>query len=462
MKLTKFSNFVNLLYPHELKYLDTVEQFENEDIRRIIDRIRYNVYNPDKTKDFFEDIDKRKYSYLMKWIKDKLDMADVDIFFEWIIQMEQAINMDNVLPADEKKLLKLTKTVEPTSYCFIRFYEMLNAYRDYLLIRTRILYYESVQLYLQQHEAEYNRTIELNRTINKSAEDIIRHHLTSSGDSIQWEDFLMDVFQNKTIDGFTRYKAFVRITYIHYNYRKFDELRGIYDELDKEIQTDSFYSKRILANYYSNRAMMHSMLREMEQAEYYAYLSVRQKNSDYLFYLIKLCNILIIENKNQLALKLMTENIGELKTNNSMYTQIGFVSVYIRVLNKNGKYAKGETFGENFLAANKKEIFSFRWHIFFSAYFMSLLKQEKYKKLLNLEKRYHLVQREKEFYGKARYVPTILWYHSLAQYMEGKMNEEKLRHILLVSVKKTRENKYLNMKIKELKNDIFDFLPNLF
>lgn len=462
MNLPKFSNFVNLLYPHELKYLDSVEQFENEEIIRIIQRIRFNVYNPDKTKAFFEDIDKRKYSYLMKWIKEKLDQADVDVFFDWIVKMEREINMDNVHPTDEKKLLKHTKTVLPTSYVFIRFYEMLNAYRDYLLIRTRIIYYKSIQQYLLKYESDYNRSIELNRKINKSAEDIINHHITSSGDSIQWEDFLLDVFRNKSIDGFTRYKAFVRITYIHYNYRKFDELKEIYDELDAEIQTSSFYSKRILANYYSNRAMMHSMLREMELAEYNAFLSVRQKNSDYLFYLIKLCNILIIENKNSMALKLMTENMTELKTNNSMYTQIGFVSVYIRVLNKNGKYEKGERFGESFLANNKKELFSYRWHIFFCAYFMSLLKQEKYKKLLNLEKRYHLVQREKEFYGKARYVPTIQWYHSLSQYMEGKINEEKLRLILQVSIDENQGNKYLNMKIKELRKDIFNFLPNIF
>lgn len=461
MKLSKFSSFVNLLYPHELKYLDSIEQFENEEIIRIVERIRFNVYHPDKVKPFFEDIDKRKYSYLMKWIREKLDQADVDVFFEWIIKMEREINMDNVHPSDEKKLLKYTQNIRPTSYFFIRFYEMLNAYRDYLLIRTRIFYYEPVQRYLLKYESDYNRALELNRKINKSAEDIINHHLTSSGDSIQWEGFLMETFRNTNIDGFTRYKAFVRITYIHYNYRKFDELKDIYNELDAEIQTTSFYSKRILANYYSNRSMMHSMLREMDLAEYYAYLSVRQKNSDYLFYLIKLCNILIIENKNNTALKLMSENMAELKNNNSMYTQIGFVSVYIRVLNKNGKFTKGESFGESFLANNKKELFGFRWHIFFSAYLMSLLKQEKYKKLLNIEKRYRLVQREKEFYGKARYVPTIQWYHCLSQYMEGKINEEKLRQVLQYSIEKTQDNKYLNMKIKELRNDIFDFLPNI-
>ncbi len=462
MKLSKFSNFVNLLYPHELKYLISVERFENKDINQILDRIVFNVDNPDKTKEFFSKIDKRKYSYLMKWIKQKLELADVDVFFDWVIKMEKEINMDNVLPEDEKKLLKYTNSILPSSYFFMRFYEMLNAYRDFLLIRTRILHYKSVQLYLQKYEAAYIRVVELNKEMNKSAVDIISHHISSHGDSIQWEIFLLNTFGDKTIDGFTRYKAFIRITYIYYNYRKFSKLKNIYNELDKEIHTTSFYSKRILANYYANKAMMHSMLREMDLAEYYAYLSVRQKNSDYLFYIIKLCNILIIKNKNNTALKLMANNIGELKVNNSMYTKIGFVSVYIRVLNKNGGHAKGEKYGDSFLVSHKKELFSFRWHIFFCAYFMSLLKQEKYKKLLRIEKKHKLVQKEKEFFGEARYIPTIQWYFSLSQYMEGRINEKKLQEIISLTSKKAKNNKYLNLKIMELRKELFEFVPSVF
>lgn len=462
MKLSKFSIFVNFLYPHELKYIETIEKFENNEISQILDRIRFNVNNPDKTKDFFEDIDKRKYSYLMKWIKKKLELADVDIFFEWIINVEKDINMDCVLPEDERKLLYYTNVIYPNSYYFMHFYEMLNAYRDFLLIRTRIMYYKSILLYLQKYEQEYNRVVELNKEMNKSAVDIINHHISSNVDSIQWEGFLLNTFTDKSIDGFTRYKAFIRLTYIYYNYRRFSELKSIYNSLDEEIHTTSFYSKRILANYYSNKAMMYSMLREMDLAEYYAYLSVRQKNSDYLFYLIKLCNILIIQNKNKTALKLMIDNLNELKTTNNMYNKIGFVAVYIRVLNKNSYYSKGENYGANFLASHKKELFSFRWHIFFCAYFMSLLKQEKYTKLLSLEKKYKLVQKEKEFFGKARYIPTIYWYNSLSQYMEGRISENKLKEIITLSHKNTQNNKYLNMKTKELQKELFDFLPNIF
>lgn len=462
MQLKKFTSFANLLYPHEVQYLNSIEQFEIQETKAILHIINHNVKTPDKLLPFPKDYDKRRYSNLMKWIKDKLSAADVDVFFEWIMEMEKRINMDDILPEDEKKLLKLTNIITPSSYNFIRFYEMLNSYRDYLLIRTRVFYYQSVQQYLKKYEQAHKNAMEINRKMNHSAVDIIHQHTTSTGDSIQWETFLLETFRNKSIDGFTRYKAFVRATYIYYNYRKFDKLRVIYDELDKEIQTKKFYSKRILANYYANRAMMHSMLREMEIAEKYAYLSIRQQNSDFLFYLIKLCNILIINNKNNDALILMQKHLPQLKKINSMYTKIGFVSVYLRVLNKCGKYSWAESYGETFLSAYKKEIFTVRWHIFFCPYFMSLLKQEKYYELIHLEKKYNLSAMEKEYLGKARYVPTLLWYQALAKYMEGKISESQLKEIVKQSSKDVPESEYINMKIKELHVQLRDFLPDLF
>jgi hypothetical protein len=158
----------------------------------------------------------------------------------------------------------------------------------------------------------------------------------------------------------------------------------------------------------------------------------------------------------------MTQNIPEMKNTNSMYSRIGFVSVYLRSLNKNKMYAEAESYGDTFLAAYKKEIFNYRWHIFFCAYFQAFLKQENYVKLISLEKRYNLVQREKEFIGKARYIPTILWYQSLARYQEGKISEIQFKEIILDSGVGILENKYKNMRIKELHNELFDFSPNIF
>ena len=297
--------------------------------------------------------------------------------------------------------------------------------------------------------------------MNNAAVDIIRQHTNSKGDSIQWEGFLMETFSNKSIDGFTRYKAIVRITYVYYNYRLFYKLKSIYEDFDREIQTKQFYSKRILANYYSNRAMMHSMLRETDLAEKYAFMSVRQKNADYLFYLTKLGNILILANKNKMALDIMIQNISELKSTNSMYNRIGFISTYLKTLYKNKMYAKAESFGDTFLAAYSKEIFNFRWHLFFCAYFQILLKQEKYSKLISIEKKFNLVTMEKEYTGTS-YIPTILWYQSLALYLEARINENKFKETILASSGEILENKYNSLRISELRNELFEFSPSVF
>jgi len=427
-----------------------------------LNKIQFNVNNQDKNQAFSIDIDKRKYSNLMKWIQKKLSAADVDVFFDWVNKIDKKVNMDILTPEDEIQLLKFIKIITPTSFFFMRFYEMLNAYRDYLLIRARIFYYQSVHDYLQKYEDAYTNAVELNRKMNNVAVDIIRQYTTSKGNSIQWEDFLKETFGNKFIDGFTRYKAFVRITYVYYNCRLFDKLKSIYEDLDSEIQTRRFYSKRILANYYSNRAMIHSVFREMDLAEKYAFMSVRQKNSDYLFYLIKLGNILILANKNKMALDTITQNLNEMNNTNSMYNRIGFVSVYLRTLYKNKMYAKAESYGDTFMAAYSKEIFNFRWHLFFCAYFQNLLKQEKYSKLMRIEKKFNLVKMEKEYTGKASYIPTILWYQSLARYLEVKISEKQFKETILSSYIKIPENKYNSMRLCELRKELFEFSPDIF
>lgn len=462
MKLAKFTSFANSLYPHEVIYLDSIQRFKDEKTIQVMDRIRFNVDNPDKILPYDKAIDKRKYSNLMKWIRKKLSEADVDLFFEWINKMDKKINMDNLIPEDEKQLSKFIKIITPTSFFFMRFYELLNSYRDYLLIRTRIFYYKSVQDYLQKYEMAYLHAVELNRKMNNASVDIIRQHTTSEGNSIRWEGFLMETFSDKFIDGFTRYKAFVRLTYVYYNCRLLYKLKSIYVDLNEEIQSKQFYSKRILANYYSNRAMMHAMLRETDLAEKYAFMSVRQKNTDYLFYLIKLGNILLLANKNKMALDIMVQNISELKNTNSMYNRIGFISVYLRTLYKNKMYAKAESFGDTFIAAYSKEILNSRWHLFFCSYFQILLKQEKYSKLISIEKKFNLVRMEKEYIGKASYIPTILWYQSLARYMEARINETKFKKTILASCGEILENKYNSLRISELRSELFEFAPSVF
>jgi hypothetical protein len=234
----------------------------------------------------------------------------------------------------------------------------------------------------------------------------------------------------------------------------------VYDELDKLFKTDVFYSKRLLANYYSNRAMMHSKLNELVLAEKYGYLSIRQKNTDYLFYLANLCAVLLRSGKYDKALKVMSSSIPELKKTNSFYNKIGFASFYTRTLVYNKMAKNAVSYANTFLDAYKKEIFETRWHLFFTAYLQALLSAEKYSRLLSVAKRYNLLNLEQKSIDKTVYMPVLLWYNEVALYMEGKQSQEKLVETITSSARKFLQNKYKAGRINELLDNLADSIPS--
>lgn len=461
-KLHRFTTFANDLFPHEAEYLLSVQQFEDTEKTKILNLVHYNSKNPANTLPYDVTIDKRKYSSMIQWIQQRLQAIDVDHYFDWMSTLDKKINMDNILPEEEKRLFKAIQKSNHTFYYFMRFYELVGYYRDYLLIRVRTQFIKPVMEYLETYREKYEKALAINKQINNAAIDIIEQHTNSNCESIHWEEPLKEIFFNSDIDGYNRYKAVVRLTYIYYNYRDFDKLRDVYESLDEMLKKDFFYSKRILANYYANRAMMHSKFNELEQAEKYGYLSVRNKNSDYLFYLINLCGVLLRQNKQVQALELMTGAIPEMKKTSSFYNKIGFVSFYIKTLNLNKLQAKAESYAESFLNAYRKEIFKHRWHLFFIAYLQSLLKQEKFSKALTVIKRNNLIKRERAFIGRARYLPVIFWYSLIAEFEENLLDDEELKDEILNSANLLLKNKYKLLKINELLTELSEYLPAIF
>ena len=204
---------------------------------------------------------------------------------------------------------------------------------------------------------------------------------------------------------------------------------------------------------------MHSKLNELELAAKYGYLSIRQKNSDYLFYLANLCGVLLRSGKFEVALKLMNASIPELKKTNSFYNRIGFVSFYTRTLIYNKMSKNAVSYASTFLDAYKKEIFETRWHLFFSAYLQALLSDEKYSRLLSVARRYNLLTLEKKIIDKTVYMPVLLWYHEVALYMEGKQSKEKLEENIVSSAQTLLVNKYKSGRINELLDNLADSIP---
>ncbi len=460
LKLAAFSEFANQLFPHEADYLLSIQNFTKGVNLQILRVMHHNCHHPEKPREYDPAIDKRTYSYVKKWIFETLDRADVDKFYEWLAYTEKQIMIDAINPEEEKGIHRHLRTITPSEYFFLRFYELLQYYRDYLLIRVRNRIYKPINEYLQKHEAAYHRGMAINVQLNQAAEAIIRQHETLDAEPIHYSDFLKSTFSDSSLDGYTRYRAAVRLTFLYYNYREFENLRGVYEELDSLFKTQVFYSKRILANYYSNRAMMHSKLNELIPAEKFGYLAIRQKNSDYLFYLANLCGVLLRSEQYKKALKLMSASIPELKKTNSFYNKIGFASFYIRTLVYNKMAKEAVSYAATFLEAYKKPIFETRWHLFFSAYLQALLHAEEYSRLVSTAKRHNLLALEKRFIDKTIYMPVLLWYNEVAQYMEGNQTREKLAETILSSAGILLRNKYKAGRINELLNILADFIPD--
>jgi len=460
LKLVTFSDFANRLYPHEADYLLSIQKFSKGVNSQILNILHSNCHNPLKAREYDPNIDKRSYSYIKTWIVQALDKADVDKFYEWLAYTEKQVMIDAITPEEEKEIIAYIKTINPSQYFFLRFYELLQYFRDYLLIRVRNQFYKPINDFLQKYETAYHRSMVINTQLNQAAEEIIRQHETLDAEPIHYSDFLQTTFNDTTLDGYTRYRAVVRLTFLYYNYRQFENLRVVYDDLDRLFKTDVFYSKRLLANYYSNRAMMHSKLNELTLAEKFGYLSIRQKNSDYLFYLANLCGVLLRSGKYDKALKLMSSSIPELKKTNSFYNKIGFASFYTRTLVYNKMAKNAVSYANTFLDAYKKEIFATRWHLFFAAYLQALLSAEKYSRLLAVAKRYNLLALEKKFIDKTVYMPVLLWHNEVALYMEGKQSKEKLEETIVSSARLLFQNKYKAGRINELLDNLSDSIPS--
>lgn len=424
-KLQKFAHFTATLLPHETQFLLNVQQFQDPARLEILRDVHLNALKNIQDVDYDTNLDKRKYSNLKKWIIQRLEDVDVDAHYEWMTEMDRQIMTDSVSPVDEKRLLKAIRNYSHPSFYFMKFYEVARNYRHFLLIRMRYADHELVNSFLTENKEKYRQAREVNDRIHEATLDIVRQYAENSADSGKWENWLSAVFYDENQDGLNRFLALVRLIFIGFNYRQFDQLKEKFDYLDKKFEEGSFYSKRILLNYYSNRLLLHSHFRDFETAEHYGYLSIRVKNYDYIYYVNNLAAILLRQHKNVEALRVMKEAYPEMKETQSFHNKIGFVSFYIKSLAANDRFKSAENYAESFFRAYKKEVFEYRWHTFFSAFLEILLTQKKYKKIIRIVRQNHLLEHDRKNQERATYLPTISWYFSLSEVKEMSLSESK-------------------------------------
>jgi len=174
-KLSIFTDFANTLFPHELEYLMAVQNFSKPLNLKILKQIYSNNTSSGKQrKPFDESIDKRTYSYLKKWITETLLKIDVDYFFDWLIETEKKILTDVIVPSDETVILSNMNKMHPTNYNYIRFYELLQYYRDYLVVRSRTRHNKVVTDFLEVHHEQYHKLKNLNIKLDDVTARIVK------------------------------------------------------------------------------------------------------------------------------------------------------------------------------------------------------------------------------------------------------------------------------------------------
>jgi hypothetical protein len=428
--LKKFSAFAAALLPFECDYLLGIHQLQDPENIRLLKIISHNSRHPAQTKPYPQRTDKRKYSYLKKWITEKLEAINVDIFYEWLSQMDQRIMTDALNPEDEKRIIKIIRQYQKPDFYFIRFYELVQNYQNFLLIRVRQQYYELASAFLEKYKFPYERSRHINQRLHQATRDIVRQYSEYDTEAAQWEKWLLEVFYEEEIDGLNRYLALVRLVFLYYNYKDYHRLIGIFEDLEKRFIQGEMYSPRILANYYANRLLVHSRNNELDLAETYGYLSIRYHSNDYLYYLVNLCAVLLRKGKYTGALQLLNRSFPELKKSNSPHTRVGFIAYYIQALWRNGRAAEAVSYAQTTLQTNRDDIMQHRWHLFFSSYFLALLAIEKYRDILSLARRYKLLEKDKQSQKRAGYVPNLIWMFQLASYKQLAITREKLYETL--------------------------------
>lgn len=461
-RLNNFTQYANALLPHEVSYLLSVQQLKDPENISILELINHNTHNPEQTFPYKTSIDKRKYSNLKNWINERLEAIDVDAFYNRILDIDRKIMLDNISPREEELLIKYIKGFSHPPYYFIRFYEIIRSYRFYLIIRFRHYYNRIVDRFLLKYQDLYDHCIQTNRKLHEATIDIVNQYALNNTESRKWEEWLKEVFYNDNLDGYNRYMALIRLTMIYFNYKEYDKLNRLYDDLDEMMKTGQFYSRRILLNYYSNRVMLHSMRNEPNKAATYGFLSIRQQSGDYLHYINNLCAVLLRQNLNNTALKLMQDSFPELRNTKNHHTRVGFVSFYIRALNKNNRAAEASDYAETFLNGYKEQIFEFRWHTFFAAYIQSLISQSKYHRIISLVKKYKLAEREKEYQLRAVYIPTIAWYIAVAEYMEDQINSQQFQEKIIASALSLAADPHKCRLMMELAVELHNHVPSVF
>ncbi len=460
--LNSFHAFAQTLLPHQVSWLLNTHHLKDDEKIAVLQILHHNLLHPQTPRAFPPQIDKRKYSYLKKWILKRLESIDVDAFYEWLCEMDRKIMTDALSQEDEKDIIRYIKNYSHPTYYFLRFYELMQNYRHFLLIRVRHENYHMIGEFLQNYESEYRKGRVVYQELHDATHDIVSQYKFMADNSRVWEEKLVRVFEDESLDGLNRYFAIVRLTFMYYVYKEYDRLLKLFDKLDVLFEQGKMYSPRILVNYYGNRLLVHARENDLAKASYYGYLSIRYKSNDFLQYLNNLSALLMRDGRHKEALDLLRKSFSDFKKTLSSHNRIGFASFYTQALIRNNHAREAVSYASGFLDSYREDILKNRWHIFFTSYVYALLEAEKYSKILSVEKKYKLLAREEAYRKKAGYIPSFIWIFELARYKELLVTSEQLFETLYETSLPYIPDKHKFRLMKEMCTELQGHEPETF
>lgn len=434
------------MFPHEAKQLLRLSHFEDTEKQAILQLIAENSVKTSDYKEFDTSIDKRKYSYVKTWCQTKLETIDIDRIYDQLCRWEYEVMTDSISLEGEKELIKLFKTADTGFFNFLKLYDLGRIFRHYLQIRLRTKDFQTVDIFLTKNRTSYEYARLVNDKLHHATEDIISQYLDKTGDTTTWEQWLEKVYHDDSLDGYNRLLAWIRLIFIGHNYRKFYLLKDQFDYFETMFDNGKFYSRRILANFYSQYLLYYASILDFEKAAYYGYLSVKEKNNDFLYYVNNLAAILLRKKEPEKAFELLRSAAEQANAAQNFHNKIGHASYLILAYTDTLKLRQAETHADVFFSAYKSEIFEYRWHLFFSAYLKVILYRDNFRKLIKIYKQYSLGDKDVKYQISPNYTPTIPWMYHIAQYKENQITRPQLVIKLSDAVTSLLHRKNQNMR----------------
>ena len=213
-QLGKFIEFSKGILPHEIEFLLESNRLQDPERLAILNQLQENVSQIPPAEAYDPSIDKRTYSHLKNWILKQLREADVDVFYSWVSETDMKIVNDSISPEEERTLLKMLDRYQHPGFYFTKLFEVLQNYSNFLLIRLRYKDHDRVNAFLQTHREAYLRHKEIQEKLQEASAVIVREYNSNSEEGLRWRDWLSDLFEDTTVQGYFRYQSVIRLHYL--------------------------------------------------------------------------------------------------------------------------------------------------------------------------------------------------------------------------------------------------------